>query len=244
MASNTDPVRSTIAPVGVVDQIAAVYSDEILQGVYPRGYQLRQAEICSRFGVSRTPARDVLNRLHGSGLIRLVPNKSAVIDLPTLQQLAEVYEIRAELEALAAARVARRRDPDSVARLISTQHRINDVMGALAQPSDIATIPPNTVEQLRALNDEFHTLVHNESGNSRLVDEIASLTRLFPKDAVFRAIRSSEDLLRLYVSDHAELLDRLAAGDQESARMAMRGHISASLEMLTEYLRAQGYPEN
>ena len=63
------------------------------------GTKLRQVEIARRFGVSTTPVREALAALQREGLVRLHPQRGAVVFVPTVEDLREHYEIRAALEA-------------------------------------------------------------------------------------------------------------------------------------------------
>src|SRR5690606_24679090 len=96
-------------PTSYADQIARILEGEILAGRYARGEHLQQDEVCRRFGVSRTPAREALRKLQALGLVQLVPNKGALIQMPTLEELRQTYEVRAELEGFAASLAARHR---------------------------------------------------------------------------------------------------------------------------------------
>ena len=71
-----------------------------------------QVEIASALGVSTTPVREALATLQREGLVRLHPQRGAVVFLPSVDDLREHYEIRAALEALAAAKAAERFQAD------------------------------------------------------------------------------------------------------------------------------------
>ncbi|MEV9375813.1 GntR family transcriptional regulator, partial [Klebsiella pneumoniae] len=83
----------------------------------PIGAQLRQAELANDFGVSRTPVREALRQLQTGGLIEVLPNRGAVVRVPAPWEVREAYEVRAELEALAAARAVERISRSDVTRL-------------------------------------------------------------------------------------------------------------------------------
>src|SRR5882757_3474972 len=124
-------------PSSYPDQIAQILEREILEGRYGRDEHLQQDEICRRFGVSRTPAREALRKLQAVGLVELVPNRGAMVRLPTLRELREVYRIRAELEGLATELTARNRTDELLTRLHDAQRQLASV---------VATVRP---EQLR-----------------------------------------------------------------------------------------------
>lgn len=234
----TDTGPGLVAPTSYADQIALTLEQEILQGRYRRGQPLQQDEVTRRFGVSRTPAREALRKLQAIGLVELVPNKSAVVQVPTLEELQEVYAVRAELEAFAGELAARNRTDTHLARLREAHEVLTGVVARASRASGSHETLAD--EQLRTYNDEFHEAVHEASGNHKLGAMVRDLERYFPKDVVRRALKSAEELERFYVADHQRVLDEIAAGHAAGARRAMRSHIHHSQELLLEYLRAQG----
>src|SRR3954463_5443378 len=97
-----------IAPRTIAGQVAERLRAEIVGGERPPGGRLRQVEIARGLGVSTTPVREALAMLQQEGLVRLHPQRGAVVFLPSVDDLREHYEIRAALEALAAAKAAER----------------------------------------------------------------------------------------------------------------------------------------
>jgi len=229
-------------PAGLADQIASILEGEILDGRYAPGEHLQQEEICGRFGVSRTPAREALRKLQAQNLVELVPNRGARVRVPTLGELDDVYQLRAELEGFAAELAARSRTPELLASLERAHTALAQVVplavDALESPDET-----EVGERLRRFNDSFHRIVHDAGGNRRLGGMIEELHRYFPKDTVRLAIRSPERLRALYVDEHAIVLDEITRGRAAAARAAMREHIAGSQEMLVGYLRERGFPE-
>src|SRR4051795_720276 len=88
--------------------VAASLREDIVSGQLESGTRLRQVELAQRFGVSTTPVREALAALQSEGLVRLHPQRGAVVFVPTVEGLREHYEIRAALESLAASRTAER----------------------------------------------------------------------------------------------------------------------------------------
>ncbi|WP_051792132.1 GntR family transcriptional regulator [Amycolatopsis jejuensis] len=230
------------APDSLADQIAQILEDEILEGRYPDGTHLQQEEICGRFGVSRTPAREALRKLQAHNLVELVPNRGARVRMPTLRELNDVYQLRAELEGFAADLAARSRAPEMLAALEKAHEALRQVVplaeGTLADPDDT-----ETTERLRRFNDMFHRVIHDAGGNQRLGSMIQELHRYFPKDTVRLAIRSPETLRSLYIDEHAAILGEITRGRPGAARDSMREHIRGSQAMLVDYLRERGFPD-
>jgi DNA-binding GntR family transcriptional regulator len=230
-------------PTSYTDQIASILEQEILRGRYRRGEHLQQDEICRRFGVSRTPAREALRKLQALGLVTLVPNKGAMIQRPTLDELRQTYEVRAELEGFAAAMACEHRTDALVAHLSEAQQRLQDAVALIEASSKDATATSSGDEQLKFYNDEFHRMIHAAAGNSRLQAVILDLERYFPKDTVRKAISVGSDLQRFYVDEHDRIVEEIINGRSQGARDAMRAHIEAAQAMLLGYLRDLGYDE-
>ena len=86
----------------LVDRLAAAIHARVLAGDIPTGSRLRQESLATEFGVSRTPVREALRKLQADGVIELEPNRGAVVRGPSGREVREAYEVRAELEGLAA----------------------------------------------------------------------------------------------------------------------------------------------
>src|SRR6202050_3223278 len=91
--------------------------DGILQGRYNAGSRLTEQELASALGVSRTPVREALRRLHAEGLVEFEPNHGAVVALFELEDAEEIFELRALLEPISARRAAERVTAPIIAQL-------------------------------------------------------------------------------------------------------------------------------
>ena len=74
----------------------------ILSGKYMPGDELKEKNIGDELGVSRTPVREALRQLELEGLISIIPNKGAFVEGVSLDDVRDIYEIRALLEGLCA----------------------------------------------------------------------------------------------------------------------------------------------
>src|SRR3954454_17732051 len=92
----------------LVDKLAAQLQARVLSGEFPSGTRLRQETLAEEFGVSRTPVREALRKLQATGLVELQPNRGALVRGLSLREIRDAYEVRAELEALAAELAAER----------------------------------------------------------------------------------------------------------------------------------------
>src|SRR5919197_2931132 len=99
------------------EQVLEVLRQAILDFRFKPGQRLIERELVEQIGVSRTTIREVLRELAAEGLVTTVPQKGAIVAVPSAQEAAELYEVRAALEALAARRFVEQATPQRVAEL-------------------------------------------------------------------------------------------------------------------------------
>lgn len=94
------PRRSTV--ISVHEQIASSIRADVRKGVFAPGGQLREEQLAARFGVSRSPIRQVLQQLTYEGLLHSRPNCGTVVAKPPAPEAVQaLYECRAKLECIA-----------------------------------------------------------------------------------------------------------------------------------------------
>ncbi|WP_033455106.1 GntR family transcriptional regulator, partial [Bordetella bronchiseptica] len=91
----------------------------ILSGRLVPGQRLVEADLTRQLGVSRGPVRESFRRLSAEGLVESIPNQTTMVRRYSKAEMLELFEIRAELEALAARRAAEcMDDPAAKARFL------------------------------------------------------------------------------------------------------------------------------
>ena len=88
------------------EQIAATLSDRVVQGAYQPGERLVEAALSAEFGVSHGPIRDALRVLQSSGLVTIHPYRGAHITEYSVQEVRELYQVRAALVSIRAKWIA------------------------------------------------------------------------------------------------------------------------------------------
>lgn len=99
------------------DQVLEIVRSAILDFRYKPGQRLIERELIEQIGVSRTTIREVLRELDAEGLVTTIPQKGAIVVVPTPEEAADLYDVRASLEALAARRFVDRASDEQVAAL-------------------------------------------------------------------------------------------------------------------------------
>src|SRR5262245_43468932 len=126
-----------------VERVAAPVREQVL-------HQLRRAmrdmplepeplpverELVARTGVSRTTIREALRQLAAEGLVTTIPHKGAIVASPPLERAAELYEVRAALEGMAARQFAERATDAHVDALRAAFEDFASVAGEIGRAS-------------------------------------------------------------------------------------------------------------
>jgi DNA-binding GntR family transcriptional regulator len=187
--------------------------EAIDQGLYRPGDRLVESELAERFGVSRTPVREALQRLETQSMLAR-DGRSLIVASLDHNQLAELYVVRAELEGLAA-RLAAKHATDEEVRVL--RQMVEDDRRLVDDPSAMS----------RA-NRRFHKQIHLASHNRYLVQQLDLVHRsmaLLATTSIAAEGRGEETL-----AEHAAIVGVIAARDGQAAYEALRTHISRAFE--------------
>jgi len=210
----------------LVDKLAATLQARVLSGELPSGARLRQEALAEEFGVSRTPVREALRKLQAHGLVELEPNRGALVRALSAREIRDAYEVRAELEGLAAELAGGRISHEQLDALHGAQrdfrHALDHTIGARARGDE----PSETeIDRWGSANDVFHQVIQEASGNPILLEAIQHLHRSFPRDLSRTVLGESSALLETNVGEHAAILAALERHDATAARELMVRHV-------------------
>ena len=189
----------------------------LLQRDYAPGVRLSESELSEVCGVSRTPVREALRRLALEYFVRIEPNRGAFVIDWSREDIADMFEMRAMLEGLAARKAASK----ATALQIQQMSDIISKIDKLARKNDT-----NMMSSFLELNRKFHDVVFSASGSSRLTDVIS---RFVEQAVVVRTAAqfTPEDILRSN-QHHQELLKAIRSRNGVLAESIMRVHILAA----------------
>lgn len=182
-------------------------------GTYRPGDRLVESELAERFGVSRTPVREALQRLETQSMLTR-DGRSLIVSALDHNQLTELYAVRTELEALAARLAARHASKEEVR-----------VLGAMVE-EDRAIL--DDAQALARANRRFHHQIHLASHNRYLVQQldIVHRTMALMAHSSLAVPGRGEDSL----AEHRKIVQAIGAGDPDAADAALRAHISRAYE--------------
>jgi DNA-binding GntR family transcriptional regulator len=230
--SETKPVaRRTDRSTEAYEQLRRM----IVTGQLAPGTRITELDIAGRLGVSRTPARAVLQRLGEQGYV-LAPNpgkQSRVVVSPlTLDDARELYAIVAELEGLAV-RWAARLPPTRRAPLVEQLQRVNDEMSRLGAAEGA------NASRIFELDMTFHRCYVRATDAPRLHalhDSISAhrerYVRLYASTLVHH--------VGAPVSEHARIIQAIRRGSATLAHEAVQAHYEQAIERLSAVIAAVG----
>ena len=204
-------------------EIAKKLEEEILRGRIRPGHRLDERELSERYGVSRTPVREALQRLSASGLADARGRQGLQVAQLSVADLIDALSVVAQLEALAAAQAARRILPEQ-RTLLQTAHEACE-----------AALEQGDPDPFYDANISFHDVIVAASHNRVLQDEIR---RLSLKTAPYRrAITFQPGRMARSIPEHAAVMEAILANDSKLASESMVRHITLLTESIADFLQ-------
>jgi GntR family transcriptional regulator, trigonelline degradation regulator len=196
------------------EQVLDVLRQAILDFRLKPGQRLIERELIEQTGVSRTTIREVLRQLAAEGLVTTIPQKGAIVVVPSAQEAADLYEVRATLEALACRRFVRHATDDQVKRLRQSFREIERL--AKRRDSDI--------QAMLAAKDDFYDVLLEGAGNNAIRE---TLDTLRARVRLLRATSLSQQGRRAgTVSEIRQIVRAAEARDADAMAAACENHVN------------------
>ena len=186
----------------------------IIGGELAPGTRILPRDIAAAFRVSATPVREAILQLQSEGYIESSPHMGAQVASWGGENLREVFELRALLEARLTRRAAANLGHDDLARL----RALNREFRAAEEDSDFTSA--------RGLNHRFHQLIWERAGQPVTLDTVNRLWAKFP----WQIMSAAPGRVRRSADEHEALLDALEAGDEELVERRVREHVMGGYE--------------
>ncbi|BCH34093.1 GntR family transcriptional regulator [Mesorhizobium sp. L-8-10] len=207
---------------GATERVVDALREAIVALEIRPGAILDKNELAARFGVSRFPISEALNRLKAEGLVEIRPQSSSTVSLIRLADARENMFLRRALEGETMALLAARRDPELLVEVERNLRYQKAAMEAGDRPG------------FHRLDLEFHDLLVSAAGFSR-VRATVEKARLALDRA--RRLLGSPRRHALTFAEHTAIVDALRRGDVEGARAATGAHIDSVMEELEVFSR-------
>jgi len=198
--------------VGVLERLRAL----ILTGEYGPEERLVEEQLAERLGVSRTPVRQALTMLEAEGLVEIAPNRGATVCSFSIEDVWDIYDLRAVLEGHAARRAAGRIGNSELARLREVTGEMEGLAGRFEDHEE-------EIRTLVGLNQEFHGIIVEASRNRRLQRLINRTVEIPLMFKAFFWYTPHERIISNHY--HRQILEALEKGDADRAEIIMREHV-------------------
>ncbi|POX37004.1 GntR family transcriptional regulator [Streptomyces sp. Ru73] len=204
----------TFAPAPIPSRtqyVLEAIKHRILTGQLSPGQSLVETELAAQYGVSKTPVREALKTLAGTGLVVMSQYKGVTVRTVDTAMAREVYDVRLLLE------------PEAVRRTVRAGAGLADARTALTRAAEAADPADRSLA-----NRAFHRALYLPCGNpllTRMLDEVRDQAALVSTVA-WAAVPSWER----EAAEHEEILRLATAGDAEGAARAVHAHIASFVE--------------
>lgn len=197
---------------------------DIMACQLPPGEELRESVLAQRFGVSKSPIRDALQRLEFEGLITIEPRRGHRISQISMADARDILEMRAIIEAGAVRKLAR----DAPDR-------------ALAGLDAFRTADTTSLEAYADYNRRFHSALCDLSGNMRLCDTMARLMENYGRLCAvsLSTQRTVREAMEGAIAEHCQIIDAIQARNGAAAARMSARHLQRSQKQIMRGLRTQ-----
>ncbi len=215
-------IRTTLQKLrqrSLVGEVRDELERMILDGELPSGERINENSLADRLGVSRGPVREAARALERAGLVRAVANQGVFVRKLTIDEALELYDLRAMMAGYLCAKVAEAGDP----LVMATLRDLVAQMHAAAKARE--------EDAYFDLNLAFHDAIAAGAG----CDRTEILYNSLGKEVRLMRLRvlSGERKLALSNAEHARIVDAIARGDVEAARVeGAQHHLNGKARLL------------
>ncbi|MBQ3872064.1 MAG: GntR family transcriptional regulator [Clostridia bacterium] len=201
--------------VSIADQIFEQLEKEILSGKYQRGEITSELKLSQELGVSRTPVREALRRLEQEHIIKDNGRGIEIIGI-SREDMLDMYDIRIQLEGIAAARAAEHVTDEQLKEMQDTLELQRFYIERTGTTGEYA-------DDIKDMDSRFHELVYESCGSMAYCDTLLAMHRKMTK---FRkASLSKKSRATQSYQEHIAILEALMAHEPELARSRMTQHV-------------------
>lgn len=195
-------------------QIYERIRQDILDGRYTKGQSLIEQRLAEKFGVSRTPIREVLRQLELDGLVESIPNRGVFVIGITREDIEHIYEIRQRIEGLAASWAVNKMTAEELHEL----ENICNLMEFYTQKKDIS--------QVAKLNTQFHEVIF-KAAHSKYLRNILSNFQAYIQWARYASLKV-EGRMEAALIEHKAIVEAFNKKDGFLAEKLIMEHVANS----------------
>jgi DNA-binding GntR family transcriptional regulator len=185
------------------------------------GSVINEAEMMEELGFGRTPVREALKKLQSDDLVVVKPRRGIFVSELAITDLSQIFEVRIELESLAAR--------------IATQRITESQLEQLSQLADLyQSSADSSREEMIELDGKFHALIREATQNRFLISNLEYYYNLSLRIWYLALPRAAVE--EIDVGAHCEIYQAIAEGNQDLAAERISRHISDFHKTIKTYL--------
>jgi len=201
----------------IADRVFDTIQDAIVRGDLAPGARLVEPDLAQRYGVSRGPLREALQRLEAQRLVERVPHAGARVAGLSVERLIDLAHAREALEGMAC----------RLATVRCSEAELDALEGLLEDHSEREELKEGRGYFQREGDLDFHFRIAQASGNALvtqlLCEELYHLTRMYRYKFSGYQGRSRQAL-----AEHRAIVAAMRERDADFAELLMRRHVAAS----------------
>ncbi|MDI9219708.1 GntR family transcriptional regulator [Pantoea sp. EA-12] len=193
------------------EQAYLAFRHKLITLRYKPGEYLNTAQVMDDLDMGRTPINQAIHRLATEGLLQIIPRKGVMVAPLSIDDALELIEVRLVNETLCVELASQK-------ALASQIDQLRDLNQQIARASE-----SRSKEKMMLLDREFHQVLADIAGNSRLADILSVIhaqAQRFWATTLSNVVHMDE-----VIAEHNEIIDALASGDTQRAADAARAHI-------------------
>jgi len=210
------------------DKIANFVREAIIVGKLKPGEKISEAKLADELHISRTPIREAIRMLESEGFVSIIPRRGTIVSEFSLEDLYEYFQIKACLEAFAAANVVGLLSERDINKL----KRLNEEEMSAVKASDFS-------HYLR-IHDEFHQTFLVRTGNRKLALVIQQLG--FHIRRLEKIFNDHPEIFITCSETHGDLITAFEARDANRVRTIVEQNILHIAENIRQY--EDDFPDN
>jgi DNA-binding GntR family transcriptional regulator len=212
--------RSNITNLPLANQVASIIRDMIIQDKLKPGERIRERQLSEKLDVSRTPLREAIKILESEKLVESLPNRGAVVSSPEPENIRELLQVLATLEALGG-RLAAENATDQQISEIRALHF--EMLAAFCREDKLTYFK---------LNQTIHKSIIAASGNTALVETHDHLNARVYR---FRYLSNQRnEKWHEAVDQHEGIVKALEARNGELLEQVMASHLGQTWLKVSE----------
>lgn len=220
---------SSREPVDLMTWVYSKVKKMILDGALAPGEKVRQDQLASQLGVSRTPLIKALQRLSSENLVTYHPRRGFVVRKYDAEQMSHLHRLREACEGVAAYDACERASDAQIAELRS-----------LFEPFfRVTEWTPALTREYQLADQKFHQALVELSGNPFLIQtmDMLNFLRLSYQPGLLQPPQST-------LRDHLEVIDALEARNPQRAREAIEKHLRLGRENIRNVYKGSALDNN